>query len=196
MAFNALTVDEVDMYLEFTGTALTALLDRQPKPGSNEKEVYEQAKELGIEKISDMEDYTKELTAGITFEFADREDGYIGIQEVYVFSFDNVETMDQGLRTRAVEAGEVYFIDAYSTNADMVKYDLFSLEDDKDLFPPYQGAPLLKQETLDEYAELAEILNQLSGNITDEEMNYKVDYEDKDPSAVAKEHLTNNGFLS
>ncbi|WP_158736373.1 ABC transporter permease/substrate-binding protein [Alteribacillus sp. YIM 98480] len=229
MAFNALTVDEVDMYLEFTGTALTALLDRQPDPGSNEKEVYEQARngmsskynmaylepmqfnntyaiamkeekarELGIEKISDMEDYTKELTAGFTFEFADREDGYIGMQEVYGLSFDNVETMDQGLRTRAVEAGEVDFIDAYSTDADMVEYDLFILEDDKNLFPPYQGAPLLKQETLDEHPQIEDILNQLSGRITNEEMqemNYMVDYEDKDPSAVAKEYLTKNGFL-
>ncbi|MFB4164228.1 ABC transporter permease/substrate-binding protein [Alteribacillus sp. JSM 102045] len=230
IAFNALSADEVDIYLEFTGTALTALLNEQPERGSNEEEVYEQAREgmnreydmsylepmqfnntyaiamkedqaeeLGIDNISDMEEYSDELTAGFTFEFADREDGYIGMQEVYGFSFDNVETMDQGLRTRAVEAGEVDFIDAYSTDADVVEYNLFILEDDKNLFPPYQGAPLMKQETLEEYPELEEILNQHSGEISDEEMqqmNYMVDYEDADPSEVAREYLAENGFLN
>ncbi|RSL33300.1 ABC transporter permease/substrate-binding protein [Salibacterium salarium] len=228
-AFNALSVDEIDIYPEFTGTAMAALLEVTPESQSTEEEVYNQARQgmaeeyhmsylkpmafnntyalamreqhaekLGIQTISDMAPYTDELTAGFTFEFADREDGYIGIQDAYGLDFKNVETMDSGLRTRAVETGEVDFIDAYFTDADMVEYDLRVLEDDKNLFPPYQGAPLMKQETLEVYPELEEILNQLSGEITNEEMqqmNYKVDYNDADPSIVARDYLTENGFF-
>ncbi|WP_281280622.1 ABC transporter permease/substrate-binding protein [Salibacterium salarium] len=228
-AFNALSVDEIDIYPEFTGTAMSALLEKTPESGSTETEVYTQARqgmaneynmaylepmkfnntyaiamreqhaqELGIQTISDMEPYTDELTAGFTFEFADREDGYPGIQDVYGFSFETVETMDAGLRTRAVETGEVDFIDAYFTDADMVEYNLKVLEDDKNLFPPYQGAPLMKQETLDKHPRLDNILNQLSGKITNEDMqqmNYMVDYNDTDPSIVARDYLTENGFF-
>ncbi|MGY4689955.1 ABC transporter permease/substrate-binding protein [Salibacterium sp. K-3] len=228
-AFNALSVDEIDIYPEFTGTAMAALLGNTPSSGSTEEQVYENAaegmaaeynmaylepmqfnntyalamreqhaEELGIETISDMEPYTEELTAGFTFEFADREDGYVGIQDVYGLTFENVETMDPGLRTRAVESGEVDFIDAYFTSADMVEYNLRVLEDDKNLFPPYQGAPLMKQETLNAHPELERILNQLSGEITNEEMqqmNYMVDYNDADPSIVARDYLTENGFF-
>ncbi|MFZ4452463.1 ABC transporter permease/substrate-binding protein [Salibacterium aidingense] len=227
-AFNALSVDEIDIYPEFTGTAMAALLEETPESGSTEEEVYQQAKkgmaeeygmvylepmqfnntyaiamreqqadELGIETISDLGPYTDELTAGFTFEFADREDGYPGIQDVYGLTFENVETMDSGLRTRAVETGQVDFIDAYFTDADMVEYNLRVLEDDKNLFPPYQGAPLMKQETMEAYPQL-EILNQLGGEISNEEMqqmNYMVDYNDADPSKVAREYLTDNGFF-
>ncbi|WP_275899541.1 ABC transporter permease/substrate-binding protein [Bacillus piscicola] len=229
MAFNALLTDEIDIYPEFTGTALTALLDQQPKKGSTEQEVYEQAKkgmatkyemaylkpmkfnntyalamrrnqakELGVEKISDLEKHKNDLTAGFTFEFADREDGYLGVQDVYGFSFDQVEKMDAGLRTRAVHAGKIDVIDAYSTDADMVEYNLHIISDNKNLFPPYQGGPLLKEKTLETYPKLEPILNALAGKISNEEMqqmNYKVDYEDADPSAVAENYLKNAGLL-
>lgn len=229
IAFNALQSDDVDVYLEFTGTALTTLLDETPEPGTTEEEVYEQARtglmeeydlaylepmafnntyalavrgetadELGIETISDMETYSDQLTAGFTFEFADREDGYIGLQDIYGFSFAEVETMDSGLRTRALTTEQVDFIDAFSTSADIIEYDLELMEDDENLFPPYQGAPLMKQETLEEYPELEEPLNRLAGMITDEEMqemNYQVEYEDEDPYAVAEEYLESAGLL-
>ncbi|SFL74004.1 ABC transporter permease/substrate-binding protein [Salibacterium qingdaonense] len=228
-AFNALQVDEIDIYPEFTGTAMAALLDQTASSGSTEEEVYEraakgmareynmaylepmqfnntyalamreqQAQELDIETISDLGPYTDQLTPGFTFEFADRQDGYLGIQDVYGLTFENVETMDAGLRARALEAGEVDIIDAYFTSADIVEYNMRVLEDNENLFPPYQGAPLMKQKTLDAHPELDRILNQLSGEITNEEMqqmNYMVDYNDADPSIVAREYLTDNGFF-
>ncbi|MFB5663113.1 ABC transporter permease/substrate-binding protein [Alteribacillus sp. HJP-4] len=229
VAFNALRSDEVDMYLEFTGTALVELLNQEAEPGSSEADVYEEtragmseehnmallepmqfnntyalamnedlAEELEVQTISDAASEADNLVAGFTFEFADRSDGYKGMSDVYDFTFDTVETMEPGLRTRAVQTGDVDVIDAYATDADIVEFDLTLLEDDQDFFPPYQGAPLLKEETLEEYPEIEDILNQLGGEISDEEMqdmNYMVDYKDADPSEVAEDYLTENGFL-
>jgi osmoprotectant transport system permease protein len=81
----------------------------------------------------------------------------------------------------------------------MIKYKLISLEDDKHLFPPYQGAPLLRKDTLEKYPELEKILNKLAGKISDEEMremNYRVDYQNEDAAHVAREFLEKNGLIN
>lgn len=89
-------------------------------------------------------------------------------------------------------------IDAYGTDSYMVELGLVSLGDSENLFPPYQGAPLMRADTLEEYPEIEDILNQLSGQITDEEMqemNYQVDYEDAAAEDVARDYLMENGFI-
>ncbi|SDI26639.1 ABC transporter permease/substrate-binding protein [Natribacillus halophilus] len=153
-----------------------------------------------LETISDLEPIQNELTAGFTFEFLDRpDDGYDAVTEAYGFEFADVNGLDPGLRSQAIEEGEVEVIDAYSTDAYLVEYGMVVLEDDEELFPPYQGAPLLREEVLDEHPELESILNTLAGEITDEdmqEMNYLVDYEDVDPEVVSEDYLQENGHLN
>ena len=100
--------------------------------------------------------------------------------------------MEPKLRYSAIQSGDVNVIDAYSTDSELEQYGLKVLKDDKGLFPPYQGAPLLRKETLQKYPELEKVLNKLSGKITDEEMrkmNYEVNVNGKSSEEVAKQFL-------
>lgn len=226
--FSALQQGDIDIFPEFTGTAIVTHLDQQAK-SNHAREVYDQAKrgmqeqydmaflepmeynntytvavtkdfakQHNLQSIDDLQGVEDTLTAGFTLEFKDRYDGYVGMQDVYDLSIGNVQTMEPGIRQRALEKGEVDVIDAYATDSYMVELGLVSLDDPKHLFPPYQGAPLMRQETLNKYPELEDILNQLGGKITDEqmrEMNYQVDYEDTSPKKVAEDFLVKHGLL-
>ncbi|PLT35583.1 osmoprotectant update ABC transporter permease/substrate-binding subunit OpuFB [Bacillus sp. V5-8f] len=226
--FNALRTGEIDIYPEFTGTAISEFL-KETAVSTDSNEVYEQAREGMLEKfdlemlepmeynntyalavpqafaeknqletISDLGKIRNQLNAGFTLEYSDREDGYRGIQKLYGLTFDNVKTMEPKLRYQAIQSGDINLVDAYSTDSELRQYKLKVLEDDKHLFPPYQGAPLLRKETLDTYPELEDTLNKLAGKITDDqmrEMNYEVNVNGKSPTAVAKEYLVSEGLL-
>ena len=89
-------------------------------------------------------------------------------------------------------------IDAYSTDSEIAQYDLIVLEDDKKLFPPYQGAPLMRKDTLEKYPQLKEILGKLNNKISDSEMsemNYKVAVKGEKALDVAKEYLKKEGLI-
>lgn len=220
--FNALKSDNIDGYLEFTGTVLGEITKEDAK-FTTEKEVYKQANEsinkkyqmsllkpmqynntyaLAVKKeyadkyqlksINDLQKVKSAIRAGFTLEFNDRMDGYKGIQKKYGIKFDNVRTMEPKIRYQAIEQGKIDLIDAYSTDAELKKYGMVVLKDDKNLFPPYQGAPLLKDETIKEHPEVVKALNQLAGKITDEEMqtmNYAVTYQNKSPESIAHAYL-------
>lgn len=220
--FNALKSDNIDGYLEFTGTVLGEITKEDAK-FTTEKEVYQQANDsinkkyqmsllkpmqynntyaLAVKKeyadkyqlksISDLQKVESTVRAGFTLEFNDRLDGYKGIQKKYGIKFDNVRTMEPKIRYQAIEQGKIDLIDAYSTDAELKKYGMVVLKDDKHLFPPYQGAPLLKDETIKEHPEVVKALNQLAGKITDEEMqtmNYAVTYQNKSPESIARAYL-------
>ncbi|MDY4034061.1 MAG: glycine betaine ABC transporter substrate-binding protein, partial [Streptococcus dysgalactiae] len=88
--------------------------------------------------------------------------------------------------------------DAYSTDAEITKYHLKVLKDDKQLFPPYQGAPLMKASLLAKHPELKGIFNQLAGKITEKEMqdmNYKVSVKGADANKVARDYLLKAGLI-
>jgi osmoprotectant transport system permease protein len=220
--YNALKSGSIDIYPEFTGTAIVEFLKEEPI-STNQEQVYEQArkgmdrkfnlellepmeynntyalavsnqfaKTYDLKTISDLQSVESQVKAGFTGEFSDREDGYKGIQKLYHLSFPTVATMEPKLRYRATQTGDVNVVDAYSTDSELREYNLTVLKDDKHLFPPYQGAPLLREETLDEHPELADTLNKLSGKISDNEMremNYKVNVEGISPQEVAKDYL-------
>ncbi|MBY7143559.1 ABC transporter permease/substrate-binding protein [Virgibacillus sp. NKC19-3] len=226
--FTALQEESIDIFPEFTGTAIVTHLEEETE-SNDATEVYEQAKqgmkeeydmeflqpmeynntytiatrpetakESNLEDIGDVKQIEDEITAGFTLEFRDRYDGYIGMQDVYNLDIESISTMDPGIRQDALDKGEVDIIDAYATDSYMVELGLVTLDDPENLFPPYQGAPLLRAETLKEHPELEEVLNQLGGKITDEEMremNYEVDYEDRSPNEVAREFLESEGLL-
>ncbi len=226
--FNALQSGDIDVYPEFTGTAIAEFL-KETAVSTDGEEVYEQAKEgmmeqynltllepmsynntyalavpkevsdqYGITSISDVIPVQQQIKPGFTLEFADREDGYLGIQELYGIEFPEVITMEPKLRYQAVENGEINMVDAYSTDSELEQYGLTVLEDDQGLFPPYQGAPLLREETAEAYPEVVDALNKLAGKITDaemREMNYQVNVEGKSPEEVAEDYLKSEGLL-
>lgn len=156
------------------------------------------AEEHGLSKISDLKGLEHEAKVGFTLEFADREDGYKGIQDLYGITFPNLTTIDPQLRYTAMEQGDVNIVDAYSTDSDIEQYNLVLLEDDLGLFPPYHGAPLLRDGLLDEHPEIEDILGQLEGLIDDEtmgRMNYEVEVNQQDANDVAREFLIENDLL-
>ncbi|MDE1691995.1 ABC transporter permease/substrate-binding protein [Streptococcus suis] len=155
------------------------------------------AQKNGIEKISDLAKVQQTAVAGFSLEFNDREDGNIGLKNLYNLQL-NVKTMEPALRYEAIKSGNVQIIEAYSTDSKVVTYKLKVLEDDKRLFPPYQAAPLLSKETLEKYPELEQVLGVLAGKISTEEMtqmNYAVDVEGKSAEQVAREYLEREGLL-
>lgn len=157
------------------------------------------SEESDLQTISDLIPIASDLNAGFTLEFNDREDGYPGIQELYGVTFGNVQTMEPQLRYEAIERGDIDVIDAYSTDSEIQQYDLTVLEDDENLFPPYQGAPLMRSELLETYPELDDILNVLGGKITDDQMrsmNYQVNVDGLSAEEVAREFLISEGLLS
>ncbi|WP_042223666.1 ABC transporter permease/substrate-binding protein [Oceanobacillus manasiensis] len=226
--FNALDNGSIDIYPEFTGTAIVTHMEAEAE-SNDAQEVYEQARngmdekynmallqpmafnntyavatteelaeQYNLKTIGDLQEVENELTAGFTLEFNDRYDGYVGMQDVYNLDISNIRTMEPGIRQDALAKGEVDIIDAYGTDSYMVELNLVTLDDPENLFPPYQGAPLLRNETLEEYPALKDILNQLGGQISDEEMremNYEVDYKDRSPRQVAEEYLRNEGLI-
>ncbi|MFD1360479.1 ABC transporter permease/substrate-binding protein [Lentibacillus salinarum] len=226
--FSALKSGSIDIYPEFTGTAIVTHLE-QETDSNDKKDVYEQARQgmeaeygmimlepmafnntyavatteelaerYNLESIGDLGKVENDITAGFTLEFKDRYDGYVGMQDVYNLAITDVQTMEPGIRQEALANEEVDVIDAYATDSYMVDMDLTILDDPENLFPPYQGAPLLREDTLAKHPELADLLNQLGGRITDEEMrqmNYAVDYDDLDPVDVAREYLAEEGLI-
>jgi len=88
--------------------------------------------------------------------------------------------------------------DAFATDSQIIQYNLKILKDDKNFFPPYYAAPIIRKEVLDKHPELENVLNLLAGLIDDAamtELNYKIDVENQDITAVAKEFLKDNGLI-
>ena len=156
------------------------------------------AQEYQLETISDLAVASQAVKAGFTLEFNDRQDGYVGIQDLYGLQFKQVVTMEPQLRYTAIQKGDINLMDAYSTDAELAAYNLVVLEDDLSLFPPYQGAPLMKASLLDEHPELENILGLLSGRVTDDQMrqmNYQVVFESQRAEDVAHNFLKSEGLL-
>lgn len=96
------------------------------------------AQEYNLKTISDLKAVQDKLKAGFTLEFNDREDGNKGLQSLYGLNL-NVATMEPALRYQAIQSGDIQITDAYSTDAELARYDLQVLEDDKHLFLLIKG---------------------------------------------------------
>ena len=152
----------------------------------------EQADRLGIDKITDLADYlqqpdSEKLTAGFNAEFLERPDGYAGLIQAYDIEFKSKpRQMDSGLMYKACADGSVDVICAFATDGRIAAYDLVTLKDDKNFFPPYQAAPLVRAQVLGVYPRLENILNRLAGridNTTMQKLNYQVDRSKNSKSA-------------
>jgi osmoprotectant transport system permease protein len=203
---EALKAGKIDGYVEYTGTAFTAIL--QQKPITNPTEVYQQVKQaysqkfylevmksLGFENtfamvirredaqrlklktISQTAQYTPQWQAGFGYEFLAREDGYPGLARTYGLQFTKPpQEMDLGLMYRALAEKKVDIIAGNSTDGLIPILDLVILEDDKKYFPPYEAVPIFNQKTLEKYPAIGEAIAQLAGLISARDMQ-KMNYE-------------------
>lgn len=149
------------------------------------------AKENNVKTISDLSKVQDKINAGFDLEFLNRNDGYLGIKKRYNIRF-KTSSMDPSLRYQALDKGKINLTDGYSTDSQIRQYNLVALEDDKKLFPTYQGAPLLSQKFADENPKVVKSINKLAGKITEkqmQEMNYEVNVKKISPAKVAHNYL-------
>ncbi len=197
---QAILAGRIDIYPEYTGTALTAILKQQP--GSDPRQVYERvktayatrfqlevgpplgfddtfaieirgedARRLHLETISQAAAYTGQWQPGFGYEFMERPDGYKGLVATYHLKFAAPpRIMDLGLLTRALKDKQVDVIAGNTTDGLIRAFDLFVLQDDRRYFPPYQAVPVIREQTLALHPELRAALNDLAGKISDADM--------------------------
>jgi len=200
IAHQGILAGRIDIYPEYTGTALTAILKEQPS--SDRKTVYERvkseyqqrfhltlgpplgfndtfaieirgqdARRLHLETLSQAGTYTPQWRPGFGYEFMERQDGYKGLVATYGLRFAAPpRIMDLGLLTRALKDHQVDLIAGNMTDGLIPALDLFVLEDDKHYFPPYEAVPVVREQTLGEHPEIRQALADLSGKISDAEM--------------------------
>lgn len=196
---QAILAGRIDIYPEYTGTALTAVLKEKPRSRetvySEVKSEYarrfslivgqpfgfddtfaieirgEDARRFGLKTISDAAAYAPQWQAGFGYEFMERPDGYKGLAATYGLHFAaSPRIMDLGLLDRALKNGQVDLIAGNMTDGQIQALDLFVLEDDRHYFPPYQAVPIVRQEVLEHHSEVGAALDQLGGTISDDEM--------------------------
>lgn len=158
----------------------------------------EHAEELGVEKISDLEEYAADLELGASQEFTVREDGLPGLEEAYGFQFGSSGGMESGLMYQALASEDVDVISAFATDGRIVSLDFVLLEDDEGFFPPYYASPVVRGELLEQAPEVAEILNQMSGLLDDStmaELNLRVDEGGQEVRPVARDFLEEQGLI-
>jgi len=157
------------------------------------------AEEYDLEKVSDLEDVAGELSAGFDTAWLEREeDGYPAFIDTYGFEFADTSPMEISLVYDAVNNEEMDIVLAYSTDARIQDYDLVTLEDDENFFPPYDASPVFTQETIDEHPEIEDALEPLLGLIDEEmmgELNGEVDIHGKSLEEAAEDFLNEQGLL-
>ena len=202
---QAILAGRIDIYPEYTGTALTAILKQAPE--RDREAVYqavkseyarrfsltvgepfgfndtfaieirgEDARRLGLKTISQAATYTPQWRAGFGYEFTERPDGHKGLAATYGLRFAAPpRIMDLGLLARALKDKQIDLAAGNTTDGLIPALDLFVLEDDKHYFPPYEAVPIIREQTLTEHPEVRQALAELAGKISDGEMR-KLNY--------------------
>ncbi|HTA22463.1 MAG TPA: glycine betaine ABC transporter substrate-binding protein [Terriglobales bacterium] len=197
---QAVLAGRIDVYPEYTGTALTAVLKQTPEGGR--ESVYQQvkneyakrfalsvgstlgfddtfaieirgedARRLGVKTISQAAAYTPKWRAGFGYEFMERPDGYKGLAAIYGLRFaEPPRIMDLGLIARALNNKQVDLIAGNMTDGLIPALDLLVLEDDRHYFPPYEAVPIVRQDALTRHPEVGQALDALAGKISDDDM--------------------------
>lgn len=228
ISLKAITSGETDVQVDYTGTIYASVLKHSPDGSTVQevfdtvKDEYhkdynlevlpswgfnntyalavrkETAEKYGLKTISDLKKVSNTLRLTPTFEFANREDGLIGLQKVYDMEFGEVIPMEGGLKYSAIDNDECDIIVAFTTDALCKEYDLVVLEDDKSFFLPYMAVPVIREDVAEKYPEVKEALNKLTDELNDEimrDLNYKIDVLEQKPEDVSKEFLKENGYI-
>jgi osmoprotectant transport system substrate-binding protein len=197
---QAILTGRIDMYVEYTGTALTAILKDpiQSDPGAVFAQVQseyarrfhldvlpslgfdntfaivvrgEDARRDHLKTISDLARIASRIRAGFGYEFMERPDGYDGLARTYDLHFPgNPRIMDLGLLYRALLEKQVDVVAGSATDGLLAARDFTILEDDKHYFPPYQAVPIVREHTLDQHPQLRTVIEQLAGKISNHDM--------------------------
>ena len=223
----AMLKGEIDIYPEYTGTGWLYVLKNDPLQNPEElytnvsKEYAEKfniqwlglygfnntyalavnksvAEKYQLKTSTDLAKISQGLIFGAEYDFFEREDGLKGLEKKYRLKFKDTKEMDIGLKYDAIHSEQVDVINVFSTDGLLKKYELKVLQDDREFFPRYQAATLIRNETIKKYPEIETVLSKLTGQINDQEMtelNYQVEVEKKEPAAVAREFLQKKGLL-
>lgn len=226
---QAILAGRIDIYPEYTGTALTAVLKQAPS--HDKQDVYrrvkqnyksrfgltvgpplgfddsfamvirgEDARRLHLKNMSQAAAFTPKWRAGFGYEFMERPDGYQGLVASYGLHFvEQPRIMDLGLITRALKEHQVDLIAGNNTDGLIPALDLVVLEDDHHYFPPYEAVAVMRGEMLEQHPEVGAALDSLAGAISDVDMrrmNYAVDGQHRDPTAVVREFLQQRGLIN
>ncbi|MDY5021899.1 MAG: ABC transporter permease/substrate-binding protein [Blautia sp.] len=154
--------------------------------------------EYNITTISQLINNASSLRLGCTVAFTQRNDLLPKLENEYGVSFKSVNGLEGNIRYQAIASGKIDVTDAYETDAMLKKMDLISLQDNINYFPPYQAVSVTREEVLNQYPELREILEKLDNAITTQEMmdmNYQVDVEGKTPKETAIQFLKNKKII-
>jgi len=192
VCFEALRTGAIDLYPEYTGTGLVTLLGRPPAgdatatlnlvrreflerwriewlPPLGFENAYELAvpaevaRDRDLRTISDLARVSKELRAGLGYEFIERDDGLPGLHRTYGLEFGDVRAMQQALKYSAAAEREIDCLDVYTTDGRLLVHDLVVLEDDLGFFPPYEAAPIARGEFVRDHPRAAAVLGLLAG---------------------------------
>jgi len=196
LVHKALLAGELDLYVEYTGTALTAVLNETPSGDSSavyarvkslydERFLLEVTEPLGFENtfamvirgddaqrfhlrtMSDLVPIAPKWRVGVGYEFLERPDGFRGWSERYGLHFaDKPRVMDLGLIYRALVDHQVDIVAGNSTDGLIDSLGLVALQDDKHYFPPYDAVPIIRQATLARFPQLRGALAELAGKIS------------------------------
>jgi len=214
IAFGALRSGAADVYPEYTGTGLLAILGRRPP--ADPRAVYgevsrefrarwgmrwlpplgfentyaiavrrQTAESLGLATLSDLARVGPRLRAGLTPDFIGRADGLPGLRSAYGLRFAEVRALLPAVKYQALAAGEVDVIDGYSTDGFIARYDLAVLRDDRSFFPPYQAAALVGRRLSEERPDAVAALTELSGRLDEATMRRLNQRLEVDGAAVA-----------
>jgi osmoprotectant transport system permease protein len=199
IAFRAIRTGSADVYPEYTGTGLLAILGEQPV--SDPRQVFdrvsrefrrrwnarwlpplgfentyavavrrETAERYGLATLSDLARAGRSLRAGLTPDFIGRPDGLPGLTRAYGVRFAQVRALLPAVKYQALAAGEVDVIDGYSTDGLIARYDLVVLRDDKRFFPPYEAAALVSGELVERRPAAIAALTELSSRLDEATM--------------------------
>jgi osmoprotectant transport system substrate-binding protein len=197
---QALVSNRIDGYVEYTGTALTAIL-KQPldrdaaRVDATISQLYKQryqvrvgpgmgfedtfamvvrgadARRLGLKTISDVIGKGDISRLGVGYEFAERPDGLQGLNIAYGLHFaGEPRTMELGLLYRSLAAKQVDIVAGNSTDGAIRALDFVALEDDRHYFPPYEAVPLVREESLKRWPQIGVAMQRLAGKISADEM--------------------------
>jgi len=197
---QAILAGRIDVYPEYTGTALTAVLKQQPS--GDKQEVYQRvkrdyeskfglsvgpplgfddtfamvirgddARRLHLTTLSQAAQFTPQWRAGFGYEFMERPDGYKGLVASYGLRFAEApRIMDLGLITRALKDHQVDIIAGNNTDGLIPALDFVVLQDDHHYFPPYEAVAIMRGDVLKTHPEVGAALGELAGTISDEDM--------------------------
>jgi osmoprotectant transport system permease protein len=224
---SALVNGEIDLYAEYTGTGLTAILKHSvisdpEKALRYVTKVYHErfklhwlkpfgfnntyaitvrtadAEKNNWNTISDLQVLAQGLRAGFTAEFAERPDGYPGLRQTYRLQFKEVRDFDPSLMYEAVAKKEVDVICAFATDGRIASYHLKPLKDDRQFFPPYHAAPVIREDILKKYPKIGDVLELFGGIIDDtamQQLNFEVDAKQRKIEEVVTEFLNEKEIL-